>query len=67
MKDVWHDPDYWRQRGEEAQAIVKHLGEPYAKLQMIMIAQAYSHLARHAQERAVAKSADVSVNGATAD
>jgi hypothetical protein len=52
MSEHWHDPECWLKRAQEARAIVKHLGEPYAKLQMIMIAEAYSHLAQHAQKRA---------------
>jgi hypothetical protein len=52
MLELWHDPERWRERAQEARALVKHLGEPYAKLQMIMIAEAYSHLAQHAQKRA---------------
>jgi hypothetical protein len=51
MPELWHDPERWRERAHEALAIVKHLGEPYAKLQMIMIAEAYSHLAHHAQKQ----------------
>ena len=52
MSEIWHDTQCWLQRAQEARSIVKHLGEPYAKLQMIMIAEAYSHLAEHAQNRA---------------
>jgi hypothetical protein len=55
MLELWHDPECWQQRAQEARSIVKHLGEPYAKLQMIMIAEAYSHLAQHAQKRANSK------------
>jgi hypothetical protein len=55
MAELWHDPECRLQRAQEARAIVKHLGEPYAKLQMIKIVEAHSHLAEHAQKRASAK------------
>ena len=52
MTDPHYGPELWLQQAEEARSIVKYMGEPYAKQQMIMIAQAYSHLAQYAQEQA---------------
>jgi hypothetical protein len=65
MAELWHDPERWRERAHEALAIVKYLGEPYAKLQMIKIAEAYSHLAQHAQKRANSKE-DIESSGHSA-
>ncbi len=50
-----YDLQSWLQQAEEARGLVKHMGEPYTKLQMLMIAEAYSHLAQHALDKAVLK------------
>jgi hypothetical protein len=55
MAEHRYDPQSWFQQAEEARRIVKYMGEPYAKLQMLMIAEAYSHLGQHALDRAELK------------
>ena len=55
MSELRYDSQSWFQQAEEARRIVKHMGEPYAKLQMLMIAEAYSHLAQHALHQAELK------------
>ena len=52
MSELQYDLQSWLQQAEEARRLVKHMGEPYTKLQMILIAEAYTHLAQHALDQA---------------
>jgi hypothetical protein len=55
MSERRYDPQRWFQQAEEARRIVKYMGEPYARLQMLTIAEAYSHLGQHALDLAELK------------
>jgi hypothetical protein len=43
------DPDYWRERAEEARTLAQAMTHPVAKRHMHFIAQAYERLADHAE------------------
>ena len=55
MSELRYNSQNWLQQADEARRLVKHMGEPYTKLQMILIAEAYSHLAQHALHQAELK------------
>ena len=46
------DPDYWRNRAEEARAIAVQMMDAHNKATMLAIAQDYEKLAKRAQQRA---------------
>jgi hypothetical protein len=46
------DPEYWRQRAEEARAIAVQMMDAHTKAVMLGIAQDYEKLAEHAEQRA---------------
>jgi hypothetical protein len=45
------NPDYWRNRAEEARAIGVHTMDAHTKATMLAIAQDYEKLAKRAEER----------------
>ena len=47
------DPDYWRNRAEEAHAIAVQMVDAHTKATMLAIAQDYEKLAKRAEQRAV--------------
>jgi hypothetical protein len=47
-----YDPEYWRQRAEEARAIAVQMTDPHTKAVMLGIAQDYEKLAKRAEQRA---------------
>ena len=46
------DPDYWRNRAEEARAIAVQMVDAHTKATMLAIAQDYEKLAKRAEQRA---------------
>jgi hypothetical protein len=46
------DPDYWRNRADEARAIAVQMMDPHTKATMLAIAQDYEKLAKRAEQRA---------------
>jgi hypothetical protein len=44
-----HNPDYWRNRAEEARAIAVQMTDPHTKAVMLTIAQDYEKLAESAE------------------
>jgi hypothetical protein len=46
------DPEYWRQRAEEARAIAAQMMDAHTRAVMLGIAQDYEKLAEHAEQRA---------------
>ena len=46
-----NDPEHWRQRAEEARAIVDGIADPEARRTMLGIAQGYERLAQRAEDR----------------
>lgn len=55
MAEPRYDLQSWLRQAEEARRLVPYMGEPYTKLQMIMIAEAYSHLAQRSLDQAEQK------------
>jgi hypothetical protein len=55
MSELRYDSQNWLQQAEAARRLVRHMGEPYTKLQMLLIAEAYSHLAEHSLHQAEMK------------
>ena len=57
----WNEPEedhrkkytarYWRDRGEEARALARHMRDPEARANMLMIAQRYQRMADRSQRR----------------
>jgi hypothetical protein len=46
------DPEYWRQRAEEARAVAVQMMDAHTKAVMLGIAQDYEKLAERAEKRA---------------
>jgi hypothetical protein len=46
------DANYWHERAEEARSVAQAMADPKAKRQMLFIAEAYEHLADHAERTA---------------
>ncbi len=55
MSETRYDSQSWSQQAKEARRLVQFMGEPYTKLQMLMIAEAYTHLAQRALDQSEAK------------
>jgi hypothetical protein len=49
--NVNSDPNYWRNRAEEARAIAVQMRHPHTKAVMLGIAQEYERLAERAEQR----------------
>jgi len=45
------DPDYWRNRAEEARAVAAQMTDAHTKAVMLTIAQDYEKLAKRAEQR----------------
>ena len=52
MPDLLNNPQNWRKRAAEAQAIARSMTDPDAKRTMLGIAQSYERLAQRAELRA---------------
>jgi hypothetical protein len=51
MSHLLKDPNYWRQRAQEARTVAGQLDDPEAKLSMQLIAEDYDLLASRAEQR----------------
>jgi hypothetical protein len=49
--NVKNDPEYWRNRAEEARAIAVQMTDAHTKATMLAIAQDYEKLAKRAEQR----------------
>jgi len=51
-RNLADDPDYWRNRAEEARAVGMQMTDPHTQAVMFSIAQDYEKLAQRAELRA---------------
>ena len=51
-RDAKNDPQYWRNRADEARAVGVQMTDPHTKAVMFSIAQDYDKLAQRAELRA---------------
>jgi len=50
-KKVFHDPQHWLDRAEEARSIATQIIDPISRRAMLQIAENYDSLARRAMQR----------------
>jgi hypothetical protein len=50
-KKLFHDPEHWRDRADDARRVATEILDPLSRRRMLDIAESYETLARRAAER----------------
>jgi hypothetical protein len=50
-KRLFHDPEHWRDRADDARRVATEIFDPVSRRKMLDIAEGYESLARRAAER----------------
>jgi hypothetical protein len=51
IKKLFHDPEHWHLRAEDARRVAAEILDPVSRRKMLNIAESYESLARRAAER----------------